>query len=312
MVSIVIPTKDGSDDLRRCLQAIQAQRLDDPVEIVIVDSGSRDDSVAVAREFGARVVEIAAASFTHGGSRNLGASTAQGEILVFISQDAVPVGDSWLAQLIGPLRSNATLAGTYGRQLARPDATPPEAYFLDFMYGPEPRLQAAVSADDLSMDVTLFSNVNAAIRRSAWERFPFAEDIVMSEDQEWSRRVLLDGYALQYQPTAVVRHSHNYTLTAAFRRFFDSGMSAERAYMAQNSRSGRVLRRRALAYGLGEIGWLWRTNQRAWIPYAVVYETMKMLGLLLGMNHERLPRALRKRFSAIPAAWDEAASQADR
>ena len=61
------------------------------LQIIVVDSGSTDDSVAIAREHGATVIDIAPGTFTHGGSRNLGALRAQGEVLVFISQDAYPV-----------------------------------------------------------------------------------------------------------------------------------------------------------------------------------------------------------------------------
>jgi rhamnosyltransferase len=161
-----------------------------------------------------------------------------------------------------------------------------------------------MSTAELSMDTTLFSNVNSAIPRYIWERFPFVEDIVMSEDQEWSRRVLLAGYSIAYEPEAAVVHSHNYTVAAAFRRFFDSGASSSRAYMAGNRHSSRVLRRAALRYAAGELTWLWRTGRRRWIPYAVVYESTKMIGLVAGANHERIPLELKRRMSAIPAWWE--------
>ena len=144
--------------------------------------------------------------------------------------------------------------------------------------------------------VTLFSNVNAAIRRKLWEEFPFSSDIVMSEDQEWSRSAILAGHSLVYEPRAAVRHSHNYTLVAAFRRFFDSGVSSERAYMADNAESGKVLRRRALAYGWGELRWLWQTHQRAWIPYAVIYEAAATLagvgGIIVTRASDHLLRVI--------------------
>jgi rhamnosyltransferase len=303
VLSVVIPVKNGGSDLERCLDAILMQKLDDEVEIVVVDSGSTDGSVAAARTRGARVFEIPPDTFTHGGSRNLGATNARGDILVFISQDAYPTEPDWLTLLTAPLRQDSAVAGVYGRQLAHHDASPPEIYFLDFLYGPNARRQQAAGVATVSMDSTLFSNVNAAIRRELWERFPFATDIVMSEDQVWSREAVLAGYTLVYEPRAAVRHSHNYTMLAAFRRFFDSGVSSERAYMADNSESGNVLRRRALAYGWGEIRWLWQTHQRGWIPYAIVYEASKMAGLLLGINHRRLPLALKRRFSALPATF---------
>lgn len=303
MISVVIPVKDGGEDLRRCLSGIRRQRGEEPVEIVVVDSGSRDDSVAVAQAHDALVREIPAHTFSHGASRNLGASMASGDILVFISQDAHPEDDRWLERLTAPLRADERVAGVYGRQLPHEGATPPEQYFLGFLYGPERRRQTAGSVEELSMDTTLFSNVNAAVRRDIWARHPFVEDIIMSEDQDWSRRMLLEGYALVYEPEAKVRHSHNYTLKSAFRRFFDSGASADRAYLAGARHSARVLRGRAVRYALDEVAWLWHTGHRRWLPYAGVYEATKMLGLVAGANHERIPLRLKRRLSAMPSYW---------
>lgn len=303
MISVVIPVKNGGSDLVRCLAGIRSQDVDDAVEIVVVDSGSEDDSVAVAHQNAAVVQEIPAQEFAHGAARNLGAARACGELLVFISQDAYPVDAAWLARLTSPLRGSSRLAGVYGRQLAHEGATPPERYFLDFLYGPRARRQTALGAHRLSMDTTLFSNVNAAIPRATWERFPFVEDIVMSEDQEWSRRVLLEGYEIAYEPAAAVRHSHNYTLMGAFRRFFDSGASSSRAYMTGHAHSARVLRAAAIRYAKGEVAWLWRTGQRRWLPYAALYESTKMLGLLAGARHERIPVAVKRRLSSMPTYW---------
>lgn len=276
------------------------------IEVIIVDSGSSDASVALGRRHGANVVEIEAHEFTHGASRNLGASTAAGELLVFVSQDAFPIDTRWLERLTRPLRESGGVGGVYGRQLPHDGAHPPEVFFLDFLYGPEPRRQRAGTESELSMETTLFSNVNAAMPRALWQRFPFVEDIIMSEDQEWSRRVLLAGYSLVYEPLAAVRHSHNYTLRSAFRRFFDSGVSADRAYLAGRAASRKVLRARALRYARGELAWLRQTDQRRWIPYAALYEGVKLTGLVLGTNHRRLPLALKRRFSALPAHWDPA------
>ncbi len=303
MISIVIPVKDGGADLERCLAMIARQRIDDDVEVVVVDSGSSDDSVEIARRFGAVVREIAPAEFSHGGARNVGAGLARGELLVFISQDAFPVDERWLELLTRPLRENRAVAGVYGRQLPHEGARPPEIFFLSFLYGGEGRRQSVRDASQLSMDTTLFSNVNAAMPRALWEAYPFVEDIIMSEDQDWSRRVLLAGYAIVYEPDAAVRHSHDYTLVAAFRRFFDSGVSSDRAYLSGESHSKSVLRTAALRYGKGELAWLWNTGQRRWIPYAGAYEGVKLVGLTLGAHHRRLPRPVKRRLSALPDFW---------
>jgi rhamnosyltransferase len=203
--------------------------------------------------------------------------------------------------LTGPLEDES-VAGVYGRQLPHADASPPERYFLDFLYGPQPRVQRLEEGDELSFEVTLFSNVNAAMPRRVWEAFPFADDIVMSEDQEWSRRVLREGLSLVYEPEAAVHHSHTYSVGRALRRFFDSGASAERSYV-DGTQSKSALWKAGARYAQGEVSWLWRTGQRRWIPYAAFYELAKFAGLQLGRRHRLLPTAIKSRISAYPEHW---------
>jgi rhamnosyltransferase len=304
VISVVIPVKDGGPDLVRCLEAIGEQRIDAEVEVVVIDSGSRDGSVETARRLGARVHEIDPAEFGHGRTRNLGASLARGETLVFTSQDAYAADAGWLAALVAALGGD-DVAGAYGRQLPHADATPPERYFLDFLYGPRERVQAWTGPGEPTFEQTLFSNVNGAMPRAVWSEFPFADDLIMSEDQEWSRRVLLAGRSLAYEPRAAVFHSHAYTVASAFRRFFDSGVSAERSYASRGAAPGSALRSAAARYAKGELEWLWSTGQRRWIPYTAAYELAKFAGLQLGRRHRRLPAALKRRFSALPAYWDD-------
>jgi len=297
VISVVIPVKDGGDDLRRCLAGIATQQVDEEVDVVVVDSGSSDGSVDVAGAAGAVVVEIDPADFGHGRTRNLGARRAAGDLLVFTSQDAVANDEHWLARLSAAARSGVEVAGAYGRQLPHHEARPPERFFLDFMYGPEARVQRLGDREEVTFETTLFSNVNAAIPRWALERFPFRDDLTMSEDQEWSRRALRAGFSLVYEPEAAVRHSHAYTIRSAFRRFFDSGVSAEHAYV-EGDASRAALRRAGARYAREELVWLWTSGRRRWIPYTAVYELGKFAGLQLGLQHKRLPRSVARRLSA--------------
>ena len=285
MISIVIPVKNGGDDLRRCLSGIAAQRVEDDVEVVVVDSGSTDGSAELAESHRARVHRIPPAEFNHGGTRNLGAELARGDVLVFTSQDAHAEDGDWLARLVAPL-DDAQVAGAYGRQVAHEGAKPPERFFLDYLYGPEPRTQRAVDEAELSMATTLFSNVNSAIRRDVFDRFRFVDNINMSEDQEWSRRVLLAGYAITYEPRAVVRHSHDYGIRTAFWRFYESGLSARRSY-APGGRSLGVVARTSVGYARAEVRWLRERGLLWWLPYVAVYEGAKAAGLVTGTLHDR-------------------------
>ena len=160
---------------------------------MVVDSGSTDGSPERARAAGAVVHEIPPEEFGHGRTRNLGVELARGELVVFTSQDAVADDSGWLARLVAAARSGP---GRRGRvRPPAPSSGRPAARAL------LPRLHvraraarpAARAGAELTFETTLFSNVNAAIPRAILERYPFRDDLTMSEDQEWSRRVLRDG-----------------------------------------------------------------------------------------------------------------------
>ena len=276
--------------------------------MLVIDSGSTDGTPALARAHGARVHEIGASEFHHGRTRNLGVQLARGEIVVWTTHDAYPETTDWLARLTAPLReSEPDVAGVYGRQIAQLDASPPERYFLDFLYGTTPRLQRASSVGELTMETTLFSNANSAMPRQLLLDEPFAGDILIAEDQDWSRRMLLAGRAIRYVPEAAVRHSHPYTIFTAFRRFFESGVAGSRTFMAGGRSAQGALRRKGLDYARGELRWLVQTGNARWIPYTCVYEGLKFTGIQLGMRHERLPLWLKRRWTRYPE-WFETAS----
>jgi rhamnosyltransferase len=305
LISVLIPVRNGGDLLVQCLEAINAQVVDEEFEVLVLDSASTDGTAARARELGARVYEIAASEFHHGRSRNLLASHARGRILVWTSQDSVPEGTAWLDLLTAPLRrGDEGVGGVYGRQAAHADATPPERYFLDFLYGAEPRVQRAASLEELTMETTLYSNANSAMPRSLLEKFPFADDVLIAEDQDWSRRVLLDGWSIVYEPRAVVRHSHAYTIRSAFKRFFESGVAGSRTFLAGGPAAQKALRRKGVEYALGELRWLAGSGNARWIPYTCVYEGLKFAGIQLGARHERLPRQLKRRWTNYPWWFD--------
>ena len=99
-VSIVVLTRNAGPEFCQLLERVTTQRDRRP-EIVVVDSGSSDGTPDLARRFGAKVIDIPAASFNHGQTRNLGIQHSQGEICVLLVQDALPVDDQWLENLTG-------------------------------------------------------------------------------------------------------------------------------------------------------------------------------------------------------------------
>lgn len=303
MISIVIPVKNGGQKLRRCLEGIRNQVVEDRVEIVVVDSGSTDGTQDLARSFGARVHEVPPAEFNHGETRNVGARLAEGEVVVYMVDDAVPVNEHWLDRLTRPLRERPELAATYARQLPNEAAPPHQAYYINHRYGPIPRTQRAETAGDLQVSQAMFSNVSSAIRPGVLAELPFASDIVIAEDAEWCARALRAGHAVRYVPEAVVRHSHVYTLRETVKRYFDLGAASERSIMSMRGASPGSVAGEGLHYLRGELGWMWRSGHRTKIPAALAHEAARYLGFKLGIHHRLVPTPLRARISRTSVYW---------
>lgn len=227
-VSVIVVALNEEENLRRCLSAVQAQKTEYRMETIVVDSASRDRTAAVARSFGARVLEIPADAFQHGRTRQMASELAEGEYLVYLVADAVPADEHWLDSLVRAVADDTKTAGAYSRQIPRQGADPLEAFRLqhrrssglrrevreispeeDFWaWSPEERFRFCE-----------FDDVSCCRRRSLLARFPIPA-VEWAEDLLWAKEVLLAGYRLVYEPASVVRHSHADTIRHAFRRGF--------------------------------------------------------------------------------------------
>ena len=215
-VSVLLPTLNGAATLPALLDRLESQKTDGPVETVAVDSGSCDGTLAILRGRVDRLVEIPPERFNHGLTRNLGIEHCRGELVALLVQDALPGSDRWLADLTRPLLDDAALAGTYARQVPRPDASAVTRSYLERYPGASdaPRVSAVAGRDAFlalppaeQLALCTFDNVSSCIRRSVWRAIPFPATPI-AEDVEWARAVLLAGYRLAYVPAATVIHSH--------------------------------------------------------------------------------------------------------
>lgn len=275
--SILIPTRDPGPVISAVLESVCAQQSDFAYEVLIVDSGSAESDLARMRRFPVHLSAIAPAEFRHGRTRNLLASRARGEMLLFLSQDAEPASTDWMRTLVEPLRQ-ARVAGAYARQIPRPDADPLMRFFLDETYGPRPARRLFARGDRLEISDMFFSNVSSAIRREVWQNIPFRDDVLMSEDQYWACDALRAGYELAYQPTARVLHSHHYSLVALFRRNRLSGRSL--AGLIADSPTRIVWR--GVHYVAREVASLARQGRLDLVPYMLLYELVKSVGFAWG------------------------------
>jgi glycosyltransferase involved in cell wall biosynthesis len=216
--SIVIPSKNGGALFGLALERIFAQQTPWPFEVIVVDSGSRGESLEIVRRFPVRLHAIPPGEFNHGRTRDLGASLATGEHLVFLNQDAVPCTDDWLVTLLAPLQSGDAYDAVQGGIREFPDrprffwdSCGPRFYFTRESERWIPRYGGIG-----------FSTVNAAIRRAAWEACPFGEAEIM-EDKKWQRQACARGGRIAYQAEAAVYHTHNYSLRQLVKRCQQEG-----------------------------------------------------------------------------------------
>ena len=216
-VSIVIRARNEGAALGRLLRGIALQDFED-VEVLLVDSGSTDDTRAIAEAAGCRVIDLAPARFTYGHALNVGCAAARAGVCVVVSAHCVPVNDRWLSRLLEPLRDPA-VAGSYGKQLPLEGTLPYEQRNLlaGFPFGSRRQTSHA-----------FFHNANAALRRDVWERTPFDETLPGLEDRDWARRVLAAGWQLVYEPLAMVYHQHTETLGQIYTRSFREGVALRR------------------------------------------------------------------------------------
>ncbi|MBI3963160.1 MAG: glycosyltransferase family 2 protein, partial [Deinococcus sp.] len=300
LASIIIPTKNGGPEFELTLDRCFQQRLDGAYEVIVIDSGSQDGTVERAAQRSVRLVQIRPEDFGHGRTRNYGATLARGQFLVYLSQDAIPADGLWLADLLRPFQ-DPLVAGVYSRQIPKGNAHPLERFFLASTYHGRPEVRDGGGSSDGRWRVRdgFFSNVSSAIRRDLLLRLPFAEHLIMSEDQQWARDAIAAGYRVVYQPSSVVCHSHGYTLTAVFRRNFDSGASLQD--ITQDSLVEVVAG--GLAYLGRELAYLARHGHWGWLPLALPYEGARFLGFFLGRHAGSLPRSLARRLSQYAWYW---------
>jgi rhamnosyltransferase len=295
--SILIPTKNGAQDIGACLKAIQSQKGVTAIEVVVIDSGSTDTTLEIARRYPVRIEQIPAKSFHHARTRNYAASLATGEFLVFLSQDAIPASDTWLAAMLADF-GDPTVGAVYGRHLPKRGSSIERNDALNTVYGEQRIVKERGNREKLGYRYYHFSDANAAIRRDVWRATRFPEDFKVFEDLGIAERILRGGWKIVYEPRASVHHSHNHTTVGLFKRYFDIGFTMRRLETwDEHTRSSMLndawklfLRKFNRSNGNG--------NARK-VAASLRQDLAKSAGMFLGLNERFLPRPVKRRMSAF-------------
>ncbi|MBE2317416.1 glycosyltransferase [Solirubrobacter sp. CPCC 204708] len=311
VITVAIPVYNGARYLDEVLSAVRAQRVDAEVELLIMDSGSTDGSLELAERYGATIHRLPKGEFSHGGTRNRMVELARGEYVVFITQDATPAHDGWLAAVLEGFQQADDVALVFGPHDARPDAShmikcEMERHFATF--GDGITLQrlgrsAREIADYRAFPgrLSFFSDVNGAVAKWAWRQIPY-RTVPYAEDQLLGREMIEAGFAKAYHPEMRVLHSHDYPPAQFFRRYFDEFRSLrevlDHVEVAHPVRTPMTVR--------GLVGhdkrWLQRqgVSGRALVkPLAVSarHHALRQAGAIVGTRADRVPRPLRKALS---------------
>ena len=212
-ISIVIPTKNPGCNLEQLFKKLKSQEGMRDLEVIVVDSGSTDDTLAAAERWAAKVVQIAPEQFTHSFARNRGADEATGEYLLFMVQDALPLTNLWLWEMVTALETNS-LAAVSCAEYPRADSDLFYQFLIHRHSNSAAPDQDRILAWDKSCSSYLglrsnaqISDVAALIRRNVFENYRYK--MAYAEDLDLGIRLIRDGHRLGFLHRTRVLHSHN-------------------------------------------------------------------------------------------------------
>lgn len=303
-ISVIIPTLNAGQQFQLLLEKLQQQTIR-PYELIIVDSSSEDNTIRYATDAGAKIVSVERSQFDHGGTRNFAASYATGDILLFMTQDVLPVDNKLLEHLAAPLMKDISSNGVaycYARQIADESGHPLEKLARANNYPAESAIKSYDDIEQYGIKTFFCSNACSAIRREVFEEMGgFQSPVIFNEDMFMAAKCILSGMKIAYCADAMVYHTHRYTVKQQFKRFFDNGVSMRCNIWilpyASVTKAGSKLVIHQMKGLISEGHWLV-------IPKLLAESAAKLIGYKLGMNFTRLPSKLCRRFSMHKLIWD--------
>jgi glycosyltransferase involved in cell wall biosynthesis len=294
-VSVVIPVRDGERHLEALLTALLREA---PDEVLVIDSGSRDCSLEIARAAGVDVLEIPASDFGHGRTRNLGAERTSGDLICFLTQDALPA-EGWLDAYREAFTLGEHVGAAYGPHLPRGDTSPMIARELtEFFAGFAPNGRPAVQGPN---GPVFLSNVNACYSRRCWQEIRFP-DVAYAEDQAFAKAMLAAGWTKVYHPGAAVEHAHDFGPVEFMRRYFDEYRGLRETLGHIEPITVRGLGGTTRRQVRSDLGWMdargWSSARRArWTARSAVHHSSRQVFAALGSRADRLPGAVQRAIS---------------
>ena len=293
--SIVIRAFNEEKHIGRLLSGILEQKMP-AVEIILVDSGSTDATLAIASRYPVQVISIPSEEFTFGRSLNIGCAAAKGEFFVLSSAHVYPVYPDWLERLLAPFEDEK-VALVYGKQRGNKTTrfSEHQIYAKWFPEVSKPR-----------QELPFCNNANAAIRSSLWQMRPYDEELPGLEDLDWATWAMEEGFHIAYSAEAEIIHVHEETPRAVFNRYRREAMALHRIRPQERfnlAEFGKLYLSNVVsdswhALNQGEkITKLWEILWFRWMQFWGTYRGSTLSGPLTGELKETFyyPQSLRKR-----------------
>ncbi len=299
--TVIIPTCNGAAWLEELLSMLNMQTWP-PDEILIFDSESEDDTRVIAENGGAKVHIVPKTDFDHGGTRSLAARMACGDLVVFLTQDAVPADDNALESLVRSFGDDR-VGAAYGRQLPAPDAQPFATHLRLFNYPPASQIRCWQDRKRYGFRTIFISNSFAAYRRAVLEEINFFEEKqLFGEDSLALAKILQNGYCVAYVGGACVFHSHNYGLIDDCKRYFDIGAfhALHPELLAMFGDTGGA----GKEFVFSELHFLLENRYFILLPISMMRNMGKFIAYHLGRRHRILPASWVRWCSMNPGWWN--------
>lgn len=299
-VDVIIPSYKPDHKLSELVAMLQKQTY--PIEhILIINTEERFWNQELIQDMtGVEIFHIEQKEFDHGGTRRLGESFSNADILVYMTQDAVPADRQLIRQLIRPFQKSQVKA-SYARQLPAEDCRIIEQYTRDFNYPDESFVKSAEDLPEMGIKTFFCSNVCAAYDHKVYKELGgFPKRAIFNEDMIYAGHLIQAGYSIAYQAEAQVIHSHNYSGWQQFTRNFDLAVSQVQnpdVFDGIKSESEGIRLVKQTASYLKDIG-------KGYLIFQLIYMSgCKYLGYRMGRLYKKLPFFLVEKCSMNKSFW---------
>lgn len=314
-IQVIIPVYKPDVKLIKIIDKLRKQTVKPAgINLVWSKADHEEDAVMsrIKRECGdIRILEIPVREFDHGGTRRRAVRNTPCDIFVMMTQDAVPKNDMLIENLTAPLISQMTertpngtvIACVYGRQLPGRDSSPYEKLSRLHNYSELSRTKTGEDIKKLGIKAFFCSDVCCAYRRDIYEECGgFVRSTVFNEDMIMARRFLDKGYAVRYEATAAVIHSHDYSAMEQLRRNFDLGASQA---MFPDVFVGISSESEGIKFAVSSIKLLIKKGRPLLVPGFCIQCFFKLVGYRLGKKYASLPNAVIMKLASNKNYWKQ-------